>query len=181
MGYVFRKNGSDLKKGGAFEEAVKIFKAVYGDDAIVTQQPMCIRVKDGGSLSFTGLDGNEGMQAIHGIQISAAMVDEATHLSEQEIWWIITRLRTTAKMKPHIWLTCNPDPDCFFFPWIQSYHPLRTYVNDNLVEGRVNPKENGKVRYIKAGDEMKWADSEEQLIAENPEYFYERNFFRTIF
>lgn len=185
VGYVFRKNGSDLrKKGGAFEEACKIFKALR-PDCEITQQPMCIKFKDhknggyGASISFTGLDGSEGMNAIHGIQISAAMVDEATHFTEDEIWWIITRLRTSAKMKPHIWLTCNPDPDSFIAKMVEPYlYAKYTRINDELVEGRVNPVMNGRVRYfIKSADSMIWGESEEELKINNPEYFQEGSHF----
>lgn len=181
VGYVIRKHGSELKRaGGAFEEASKIFKALRPDCEITTQ-PMKIKFRNGintefgASISFVGLDGSEGKNAIQGIQISAAMVDEATHLTADEIWWIVTCLRTSAKMKPHIYLTCNPDPDSFLSKMVEPYlYPLHTYVDGELVEGRPHPLMNCKVRYfIKVGDDLLWAESEEELKEKHPEYFFE--------
>lgn len=115
VGYVFRKNATDLKGGGgAFSEAVKMFTA-YDKRVRYTKQPMCIYFPSGATINFTGLDGQAGMDAIQGIQISAAFLDEATHFTEEEIMWVISRLRTSAKMNPCIWLTCNPDMDSVIF------------------------------------------------------------------
>lgn len=121
VGYVFRKTGTDIKKqGGLFESAVKMFQE-YNPKVRYTKQPMVIFFphptgdprKTGATISFTGLDDQEGMNAIQGINISAAMIDEATQIGETEFWWLITRLRTDANMSPNVWLTCNPSPDSF--------------------------------------------------------------------
>lgn len=121
VGYVFRKNGTDIKKeGGLFSAAVKMFQE-YDPRVTYTKQPMVIHFphpsgikgKKGASISFTGLDDQEGMNAIQGINISAAMIDEATQIGEEEFWWLLTRLRTDANMSPNVWLTCNPDSNSF--------------------------------------------------------------------
>ena len=124
VGYVFRKNSTDLKKeGGLFWAAVKMFQA-YNPEVTYTTQPMVIKFPHpdpklkrkkvkGATISFTGLDDQEGMNAIQGINISAAMVDEACQIGEEEFWWLTTRLRTDADMSPNIWLTCNPDFSSF--------------------------------------------------------------------
>ena len=167
VGYVFRKNATDLKGGGgAFREAVKMFTA-YDKRVKYTKQPMCIYFPSGATINFTGLDGEAGMNAIQGIQISAAMLDEATHFTEEEVMWIISRLRTSAKMKPCIWLTCNPSPDSFLRKWLEPYHlyPMGTHVDGELVEGRPKPDADGVTRYyIRNGNEMVWGDTAEEII-----------------
>ena len=167
VGYVFRKNATDLKGGGgAFREAVKMFTA-YDKRVKYTKQPMCIYFPSGATINFTGLDGEAGMNAIQGIQISAAMLDEATHFSEEEVMWIISRLRTSAKMKPCIWLTCNPSPDSFLRKWLEPYHlyPMGAHVDGELVEGRPKPDADGVTRYyIRNGNEMVWGDTAEEII-----------------
>lgn len=169
VGYVFRKNATDLKNGGgAFREAVKMFTA-YDSRVKYTKQPMCIYFPSGATINFTGLDGEAGMNAIQGIQISAAMLDEATHFTEEEVMWIISRLRTTAKMKPCIWLTCNPSPDSFIRKWLEPYHlhPKGTHINGELVEGRPKLEADGVIRYyIRNGNNMVWGNTAEELIKE---------------
>ncbi|MBQ0112864.1 MAG: phage terminase large subunit [Bacteroidales bacterium] len=172
-GYVFRKNATDMKGGGGcFDEACGMMKA-FDKRVTYTKQPMFLKFPNGASLSFIGMDGSQGKNAIQGKQISAAMVDEATHLTLDEVEWIISRLRTQAKevdgspMKPSIWLTCNPERDSFIYDWIKDYYlyPKGTVVDGELVEGRPIPERNGDYRYyLKMGSDMIWSNSEEELI-----------------
>lgn len=169
VGYVFRKNATDLKGGGgAFSEAVKMFTA-YDKRVRYTKQPMCIYFPSGATINFTGLDGQAGMDAIQGIQISAAFLDEATHFTEEEIMWVISRLRTSAKMNPCIWLTCNPDMDSVIFSWIKDFylHPRGTTIDGEDVSGRPIQAKDGVVRYyLKVGNETVWGNSKEEIIRE---------------
>lgn len=124
VGYVFRVNATDIRKeGGLFWTAVKLFQE-YDPLVTYTTQPMVIKFPHpdpkkrkkkvkGATISFTGLDDQEGMKSIQGINISAIMFDEATQGGEEEFWWALTRLRTEADMKPNIWLTCNPDESSY--------------------------------------------------------------------
>lgn len=167
-GYVVRKNATDFKKGGgAFEEAIRMFK-LYDPKMTYTKQPMQITFSSGATINFIGLDGSAGMEAVQGIQITCAMVDEATHLSEEEITWLITRLRATSEnITPCIWLTCNPDPDSFLCEWLSDYYlyPLGSVVDGELIEGRPIPERNGDVRYyLRIGNDIKWSSSYDELF-----------------
>lgn len=173
VGYVFRKHSTDLKGSGAlFDKAVKLFKQ-FDSRVTYTKQPMRINFPSGASIFFTGLDGQTGMDAIQGIEITAAMVDEASHLSEEEVWWIISRLRTNAKgIEPNIWLTCNPDIDSFLFRWVEWYlYPEGTIVDDVLVEGRPDPAKNCSTRWFLTTNDssMIWGDSKEYFYETYPE------------
>ena len=167
VGYVIRKNASDLKgAGGAFDEAIKLFKK-YDPRMTYTKMPMEIKFSNGAKIFFTGLDGQAGMDALQGKQISALMLDEATHFTEAEITWAESRLRTSANMIPNVWLTCNPDMDSVIFLWIKDYYlyPEGTEVNGEDVGGRANPERDGVVRYyVSVGNELKWADTPEELV-----------------
>ena len=150
VGYVFRTNATDIKKeGGLFWAAVKLFQE-YDPLVTYTTQPMVIkfphpdpkkrkkRVK-GATISFTGLDDAEGMKSIQGINISAAMFDEAANAGEEEFWWLITRLRTEANMSPNIWLTCNPDESSFVLKqfvhwWLYPRGTFSDVVNADIEE-----------------------------------------------
>lgn len=169
-GYVVRKNATDFKKGGgAFEEAIRMF-GNYDSGMTYTKQPMQINFSSGATINFIGLDGSSGMDSVQGIQITCAMVDEATHLSEEEIMWLITRLRATSdNIEPCIWLTCNPDPQSFLCDWLSDYYlyPIGSTVGGELVEGRPIPERNGNTRYfLRVGNEMKWSDTYEELFNE---------------
>lgn len=168
VGYVFRKNSTDMKGGGGlFEQAVRMYTA-YDSRVRHTKQPMVIYFPSGATINFIGMDGQAGMDAIQGKEISGAMIDEATHLNEVEINWIISRLRTKAKMIPCVWLTCNPDPDSVIYKWLKDYYiyPLGTVIDDELVEGRPNKSTDGRIRYyLKVGSEIKWGSDRAELIS----------------
>ena len=113
FGYVFRLNATDMKGGGGlFQTACRMFQA-YDKRVTYTKQPMCIRFPSGATINFTGIDGESGLESIRGIEISAAMIDEGSQHNEETVFWIISRLRTKAKMIPNIWITCNPSPHSF--------------------------------------------------------------------
>lgn len=169
VGYVIRKNATDLKKtGGAFRTALQMFAPL---GITHTKQPMVITFPSGATIEFIGLDGEDGMNKIQGLEISAAMIDEGTHIDEEEFWWTVSRLRTNADMMPNIWVTCNPDPDSFLFKFVEQYvYPKGTYINGELVEGRPDPEKNGKVLYyLRVGDDVLFRDTAEDFYHEFPE------------
>ena len=174
FGYVFRLNATDMKGGGGlFQTACRMFQA-YDRRVKYTKQPMCITFPSGATINFTGIDGDSGLDSIQGVEISAAMVDEAAQHEEGTIFWIISRLRTKAKMIPNIWLTCNPDPDSFLRGWLDKYylHPKGTFEEGELVEGRPNLARDGDVRwFIRIGDEVVWGASREELIRDHSHKF----------
>lgn len=167
IGFVIRKNASDLRgAGGAFDEALDMFSK-YDPKLKYTKQPMQMTFSSGAKIFFTGLDGDAGMKSLQGKQISAIMLDEATHFTEEEIVWAESRLRTKANMIPNIWLTCNPDKQSIIFHWIKDFYlyPKGTVIDGEDVGGRANPEKDGVVRYyLKVGNKTEWGDSREELI-----------------
>lgn len=167
VGFVIRKNATDLKgAGSSFDEATTMFSK-YDPNIKITKQPMQMTFSSGAKLYFTGLDGDAGMKALQGKQISAIMADEATHFTEEEIVWAESRLRTMANMTPNIWLTCNPDSSSVIFDWIKDFYlyPKGTVIDGELVEGRAIPEKDGVVRYyLKVGNTTEWGGSKEELI-----------------
>lgn len=169
-GYVFRKNATDMKGGGGlFQTACRMFQA-YDPAVTYTKQPMCIMFPSGATINFTGLDGDAGMNSIQGIEISAAMLDEATHFTEAEVLWIMSRLRGKVSMEPCMWLTCNPDPDSFLCEWLEPnyLYPRGKVLDGELVEGRPDPDLDGQLLYFLRGDgdKMIWGHDRDVMISQ---------------
>lgn len=177
VGYVVRKTAAELKQsGGAFDLAQVLFKAFH-PKVRFTRQPMVAYFPSGAKIQFIGLDETRGKNKVQGIEIGGAMCDEATHFSEDEFWWLTTRLRSPTGITPNIWATCNPDPDSFLFKMVEWYlYPKGTYVNGELVEGRPDPAKNGRIRwFIKSGDETFWGESEKELKEKYPQLLLGEN------
>ena len=88
------------------------------------------------------------------------LVDEAQQFLESKIVYFISRLRTEAKMKPQLKMTCNPDSECFLRRWLDE----AGYLDENNL-GIPIPEMDGKVKwFVRQGNEMIWADSEQELL-----------------
>jgi predicted phage terminase large subunit-like protein len=82
--------------------------------------------------------------------------DELTHFTENQLWYMSSRLRSVSRVSGYIRATCNPDADSFVRKIVDWY------IN---CDGFPIPERSGVLRwYIRFDDEMIWADSRQELI-----------------
>lgn len=160
-GFIIRKNSNTLtKSGGLFDEARQLYRA-FDPKVKVNVKEMKFTFESGAEISMSHLDTDDDAEKYRGLQISGAMLDEATQISEDHTLVVLSRLRTKAKMKPNLFLTCNPSPDSFLRRWIDWW--IIPKGDENA--GRPNPERDGKVRwFIRQNNEMIWGDSREELL-----------------
>ena len=95
------------------------------------------------------------------MELSSVFYDEVSQASESHIWWLISRLRTKAKMVPSIWMSCNPDPSSFLRGWVNWW----LYPEDHPKFGLPDPEKAGKIRYaLRKGGDLFWGDTALELI-----------------
>lgn len=160
-GYCIRKNSTTLmKSGGLFEEALEMYRQ-YDDRVIPKYKDQKIVFPSGASVSFSHYESERSSELYRGLQLSSAFYDEATDSEESHIWFLISRLRSKAKMVPSIWLTCNPSPDHYLREWVDWWlHP-----EGHEKFGMPDPEKNGVMRWIvRIGGTILWGDSREELI-----------------
>lgn len=160
-GFCIRKNSTTLmKSGGLFEEALDIYKQ-YDENVVPKYKDQKLVFPSGASVSFSHYENSKSSELYRGLQLSSAFYDEATDSEENDIWFLISRLRTKAKMTPSIWLTCNPDPDHFLRTWVDWW----LYPEGHEKFGLPDPDKAGKVRWVvRISGELYWGDSREELI-----------------
>lgn len=160
-GYCIRQHSNDLMKaGGLFQEAVGLYSKVYPDIKIRIKDQMIV-FPSGASVSFAHYENDAAGRKYQGLQLSNVFYDEATHANEQHIWWLFSRLRTSANLEPSIWLSCNPDPDSYLYDWVKWW----LYPEGHPQHGIADPEKNGITRYVlRQGGEMCWGDTPEELI-----------------
>lgn len=160
-GFCIRKNSTAImKEGGLFDEAVGLYR-LYDPKIKVKLKDQKIVFTSGASVSFSHYEDDKAGNLYQGLQLSNVFYDEATHASESHIWWLISRLRTKAKLNPGIWLSCNPDPDSFLFEWVSWW----LYPEGHEKYGLPDPDKNGIIRYVlRVGGVMCWGDTPEELI-----------------
>lgn len=163
VGYCIRKNSTAIMKpGGLFYQAVSLYRMV--DPKIkVKIKDQRIVFSSGASVTFSHYENTAaGEQLYQGLQMSGTFYDEATHAEEEHIWWLISRLRTNAKVNPSIWLSCNPDPDSYLRTWVDWW----LYPEGHEKFGLPDPDKNGATRWLlRVGGDLCWSDTPEDLIA----------------
>lgn len=153
-----------MQPGSIWDEA----KDLYGK----IEDNLQIRLKDtkfifpsGGEIKFSGFERVDDTKNFQGAQISSAVFDELCQFEESQFVYIMSRLRTKAKMKTNIRATCNPDPDSFVRKWIDWW----LYPKDHEYFGRPDPAKQGAIRYfVRLNNEMIWGDSREELLEKYP-------------
>lgn len=168
VGFAIRKEETVMRAdGGLFSEAQQMF-SVYDDAMRPTQRPMKLKFNSGASISFAGLNDDKALKKWQGLQISAFMIDEGDHLTEHQIFYLMSRLRSKAKMIPNMWLTCNPDPDSWLFKWVEWY----LYPEGHPEYGIPDRSKNGIVRYfVNTSKGVVFGNTADELKEKYPEYF----------
>lgn len=90
-----------------------------------------------------------------------ALLDEAQQLTQSQVVYIMSRLRSEAAMKPKMRMTCNPAGKGHWLTnWIEWYL---------LPDGLPDPEKCGKTRWFTMqNNEMIWGDSAEELKEKIP-------------
>jgi predicted phage terminase large subunit-like protein len=160
-GYIVRKNQTTImKSGGLFDEATTLYRE-FEPKVKINKKAMTFTFPSGAIIAASHLETDDDAEKWRGLQVSAAMVDEATQLSEDHTLVILSRLRSKADMVPNLFLTCNPSPDSYLRRWIDWW----IYPKDHELTGRPNVERDGVVRwFIRQNNEMVWADTRQELL-----------------
>lgn len=162
-GFCVRKNSTTImKSGGLFDQASQLYKDAYGAKSVkVKLKDQKLVFPSGAEISFTHYENDKAKDSWQGIQSSNTFYDEGTHAEEHHIWWLISRLRSEAKLNPGIWISCNPDPDSYLRDWVDWW----LYPDSHPEFGLPDPEKNGATRYVlRLGGELIWADTREELL-----------------
>lgn len=160
-GFCIRKNSTAImKEGGLFTAAVDLYRKVDPNIKIKLKDQKIV-FSSGATVSFSHYENDKAADLYQGLEMSGIFYDESSQASESHIWWLISRLRTKAKMTPSIWLSCNPDPSSFLRKWVDYW----LYPEGHPKFGLPDPEKNGKVRYVlRRGGDLFWGDSALELI-----------------
>ena len=140
--------------GGLWDESHNIFpyfNAVSNEARLVWKFPR------GATVSFLTLQYEQDVKKFHGSQLAVQLWDELTEFEESQFWYMTSRSRTNAKIKPYIRATCNPDADS----WVAKL--IAWWIGD---DGLPIADRCGRIRWFYRRDDiLLWADSKEELIA----------------
>lgn len=150
---IVRRSYPMLKlSGGLWDESQSIYKHF---DGVPKVQSLTWVFPNGATIQFAAIPDN--LADWQGLQASHILVDESAEFTEQEILFLVSRLRS-AKYKGHlnVTMTCNPDRMSFLYEWVK-------YSLDEAT-GVPKPGTENIVRYfVNVGGKAIWAESVEEL------------------
>ncbi len=158
---MFRRTLVDIKKpNGLWDETRKMYPLLgakpHGAE-LRWQFPSGARVK------MAHLEHENTVTNWQGAQLPQVIFDELTHFSAKMFWYMVSRLRGTVGVRPHVLASCNPDPDS----WVAALIEWFIDQEDVLPGGERNPRYGfpipercGKPRYFgRSGDDLVWGDT----------------------
>lgn len=156
---MFRREMTRLIGAGSlWEESQGIYPLLGAKDRM--SPVLEWRWPSGASIEMRHLQHEKDKHAHQGKQYAAEYFDEVTEFEEAQFWYLISRLRTTSGVRPYARGTCNPDPDS----WVRKL--IDWWIGP---DGLAIPERSGVIRWFaRVGDELVWADTSEQLLAEHP-------------
>lgn len=155
----FRRTTEQLTgQGGLWPEAKAMYRR-FGAKA--REQAKAIRFPNGCEIVFDHLQHEKDAEGNHlGLQYSAVFFDELPTFSESQFMFLLSRLRSKAKMSPYAFCTMNPDYDSWVYNWVEWY------INE---DGLPNEDRCGTIRYFVTVDgKPVFGNTVEELEKEYP-------------
>ena len=151
--FLRRKKTDLLKPGGLWDTSCEIYPLVGAKSSGLTWT-----FASGATVSMDGMEHEKDRFNWQGTQIALIGFDEATHFTEAQFWYMLSRNRSASGIPGYIRAGCNPDPDSF----------VRTLIDWWIGPDGLPIKErSGVLRwFVRIGGEMRWADSKAELIEE---------------
>jgi len=147
--------------GGIFETFVNLHRLVYDNKLKIRKRDGVIEYPNGGTITFRHCQYEEDKHSFQGWQIGAYLGDEIQQMTESQVIYIMSRLRTDANMRPVFRGTCNPAGKGH---WLTNW--LEWYL---LPSGLPDPDRCGVTRYFTMRDnEMVWGDTVEEIKEKMP-------------
>jgi predicted phage terminase large subunit-like protein len=156
---IFRRTTKQIVGAGSiWEETEHLYPILGGvsrehrlDWKFATSDPDAPAV-----IQFTHLEHEKNKLDHQGKQYAFIGFDELTHFTESQFWYLQTRARTTAPVRPRVWGTCNPDSDS----WVRGF--IEWWISD---VGTPDPKRAGKIRYfLRVDNDLVWGNSVEEVL-----------------
>jgi len=154
---MFRKSVPQLRgQGGLFDKAKDIYNQLPPTiRPKFKENQMLAKFPNGATVKWQSMQYDSDKYDIQGLEFTLIGVDEGTQFSQEQLEYMMSRLRSNSKYPSRMVISCNPDPD----------HYLREMIDWYLdKDGYPIPERDGVVRwFVRIDDNNIWADSKEEL------------------
>lgn len=162
-GVLFRRTFPQLTgEGGLWDECQTLYRAMGA--TMREGKSLDARFPSGARISFSHLQHEKTKYEHQGRQYTYIGFDELTHFSRTQFFYLLSRNRNArCPVRPYVRATCNPDAGS----WVAEF--IAWWIDQD--SGLPITERGGKLRYfVNENDELRWADTKEELIERFPEY-----------
>jgi predicted phage terminase large subunit-like protein len=155
-GLIFRRTSPEITNpGGLWDEAGELYPLTGG---AARDSRMEWRWRTGARIAFRHMQYEKDKHLYQGTQAAFFGIDEATHFTESQVMYLMSRMRSRSGVKCYMRMTCNPDAASWLASFLQWWWDPET--------GYAIPERSGAVRwFLRRGDQYVWADRREELLA----------------
>lgn len=155
---IFRKTYPEIKNpGGLLSQSQELYTPLGGK---LVLNPLEWRFPSGAKIAFRHLQHAKDVYSYQGAQFTRLAFDEATHFTEEEVFYLLSRCRSTCGIKPLVRMTCNPDADS----WLAKF--IAWYLTE---DGYPDQRKSFMFRYfVRHEGKIIWANSQQELLEEYP-------------
>lgn len=152
----FRRTREQIKQGGgAWDESLNLYPKFGG---VPNLSELVWRFPSRYYLRMTHLEHENTVYQYDGAQIPIAYFDELRSFTEKQFFYILTRLRSSAGIKPYVRAGTNPDPT----GWLRDI--VDWWIGE---DGFAIQERSGVIRwFVRLEDKMYWGASRDALISE---------------
>lgn len=160
---IFRRESPQIRNPGGLWDAST---AVYIDfGAQPSSSVLEWRFPSSAVVKFAHLQYESDRFAWQGTELAYLAFDELTHFTEAQVFYLLSRCRTTCGVRPRVRATCNPDADS----WVAGF--IAWWIGE---DGFPIPERAGVLRYMARNDDkIVWGDTREEVREQVPELFAE--------
>lgn len=148
-----------MNAGGLFDASQAIYRMIPGAVSRKNPRPHWI-FPSGAVIYFAHLEHEDNVFDWQGTELQLIEFDEATHFTDRQFWYMLSRARGMAGIRPYIRCSCNPDPDSF----------VRNLISWWIgKDGLAIPERSGVIRYFARVDgEFVWGATVDEVVEQNP-------------
>ena len=155
-GVAFRRTTPEITVGGGMWEASRELYLRPEINAEPKESRLTWIFPSGARIKFSHLEHEKDVYSWQGSELAIIYLDELTHFTYRQFWYLLSRNRSTSGIRPCIKATMNPDPQS----WVAGF--ISWWINPDT--GYVIPERAGKLRYMyRLNDRPVWGDTPEAL------------------
>lgn len=142
---IFRKTKEQIRmEGGLWDEARRIYPWLGGRSR---EERLDWTFPSGATIKFDSLLHEKDKLGFQGAQICGLGLDELTHFSQSQFFYLLSRNRSTCGVRPYVRATTNPDA----MSWVKEF--LAPWLDKGFAE----PAASGELRwFVREGGLVSW-------------------------